>query len=183
MNHHQQNKKRSKLLINGYLRRFRWQNLFSHCPEDIDQLIFAHYFSLHGHWIHRNLYLEIVCGNEERNKTLGGRIKSHCWESSRFSYLSRDCRCFYHRDPVTFESVVNPNYHSETWRMYPRSTGGFIIRPTNINESEDVAWNMETKYLGIDLHSVFGSSFPLTICPVYTLCFYDRYVCVISDRA
>ena len=160
MNHHQQNKKRSKLLIDGYLRRFRWENIFSHCPEDVDQLIFAHYFSLHGHWIHRNLCLEIVSGNEEQNKPLGGRIKSHCWESSRFFYLSRDCRCIYDRDPVTFESVVNPNYHSEIWRMYPSSTGGFVLRPTNINESEDVAWNAETKYLGI--------------CPLYTLRFYGH---------
>ena len=165
MNHYQQNEKRSKLLINGFLRGFQWEYLCTHCPEDIHQLIFDHYFSPHGHWIHRNLHIQVVNTEKQENLPLSGCIRSHCYEactlqpnetltgfSTNFSKYPTNgfCSCIdaaymehYHAEPE------HPNYRSEIWRMYPMPTGGFIIRPTNINESEDVAWNMETKYLGI----------------------------------
>merc|ERR1719283_68530 len=63
---------------------------------------------------------------------------------------------------ITFSSFIsvtsyemtdcwNPRSWSEQfssiWRMYPKSTGGFTIRPVDVSQTEDVAKDPECKYL------------------------------------
>ena len=136
--HSPQNKKRSNLLINGFIRHYKRTNDFNRFPSELVHLIFDLYYLIHGEWLNQNINIQIVSG-----------VNGDKYEDV---YLGAETAPWY---PYAYDTLCVTDYPSfssecETsiWRMYPKpECGGFILRPTNLLESESAT--KRKRFLGI----------------------------------
>ena len=144
-----QNKKRSDLLIIGFIRQNQGSNDFLFFPEEITQDIFDLYYSLDGEWLRQNVSIQIVDPKHEclylfgeYNTYLNKSTKNNCYYQEPEEY----------RMAVDFDPIFEPQgvefygqekWRSPVWRTYPNSNG-FKLRPVDITETEDVATNSKS---------------------------------------
>ena len=128
-----QNRRRSDLLVNGFV-GFSQLNSHSHyIPSGVIQIIADFYRSVIVDWIDQDVIIELVESEHDSQLVLhfGG---------FSFNFMK----------PIVNHECEG-NYSDAIWRLYPvpEHDGGFIVRNVDIDESEDIALNDCDDYLGI----------------------------------
>lgn len=137
--HCPQNKKRSDMLINGFMRHCKGPGNFNWFPSELVQLIFDLYYLNHGEWLNQNITIQIV-DPDQRNG-----LDVHLGACHRGYGSMSIPRLTVTHSPMLF---IDRDVKSPIWRMYPHHEGGgFMVRPANPFEAENV--KEFTRFLGI----------------------------------
>ena len=123
--HSPQNKKRSHLLINGFLRHCQRTNDFNRFPSELVHLIFDLYYLIHSEWLNQNINIQIgdVNGHSDKDGYVSWKWYPHD------TFRLTDIWCY-----DTFGMYPN---ETSIWRMYPKpECGGFTLRPTELYKAE-----------------------------------------------
>jgi len=177
--------KRTDLLVHGMLERSEWDSKYpTYFPFELIQSIHDFCYRLYSDWINRPITIQMVSPSstdlEDDCYLSGCTLK--CWHNGNESHFQTDTEN--DTDPYCIAFSNDPErkctHKSMVWRMY-RVDGngngnddGFIIRPVDVDISENGWIQAKTPYFGRDGLDSKRNAVPLQLVKIGG-CGIDEY--------